>query len=344
MSLMKRNVWIGIIISVALILVIAWTVDLRGSLQALASADFRWIFPALAVLAISLGIRAWRWRYLMEPIKLISTLRLFSAMMIGFMGNMLLPARIGEFIRAYVVGKTQRVSASASLATVVVERMLDGFTLLAILVATVLLIRFPAESANLTSYIRTAGWLAFGLYVCVLAFCVFLRLYSGPTRRILMGALFLLPERWRELVGRLLDAFVHGLEVVKGGWHLVPIVGLSAVAWCLQGVVNWLVLLAFHLDLTLGAGFFIMAIQTFGVMIPSSPGFIGTYHAATILALAAYGIGRDVALSVSIVMHLTFFIPVSLAGFVCLWVENLSFADIAHAPEEAQPLAMGEEG
>ena len=341
---MRRNVWIGLIISVALIIVIAWSVDLSESFKALASADFRWIIPALALLAVSLTIRAWRWRYLMEPIKLISTARLFSAMMIGFMGNMLLPARIGEIIRAYVVGKTQRVSTSASLATVVVERMLDGFTLLAILVGAILLIHLPADSEKLTTYIRTAGWLAFGLYLCVLAFCVFLRLYGGPTRRILMKALFLVPDRWKEFIGRLLDAFVHGLEVVKGGWHLVPIVGLSVVAWCIQGVVNWLVLLAFHLDLTIGAGFFVMAIQTFGVMIPSSPGFIGTYHAATILALAAYGISRDVALSVSIVMHLTFFIPVSIAGFVCLWVENLSFADITQAPEEAQPLAMGEEG
>lgn len=341
---MKRNFWIGIIISVALILIIAWSVDLKESFRALAEADFRWVVLALAVLGVSLGLRAWRWRYLLEPVKLISTLRLFSAMMIGFMGNMLLPARIGEFVRAYVVGKGQRVSASASMATVVVERMLDGFTLLAFLVATILLITFPVESEYLTRHIRTAGWLAFGLYSVVLIVCIFLRLYGEPTRRLLLGVLFFLPIRWREWLGKLLDAFVHGLEVVKGGWHLVPILGLSLVAWSLQSVSNWMVLLAFHLDLSLGAAFFLVAIQAFGVMIPSSPGFIGTYHAATILALAAYGIGREVALSVSIVMHLVFFIPVSLVGFACLWVENLSFSEITHAPEEAQPDVAGAEG
>jgi uncharacterized protein (TIRG00374 family) len=339
---MKRHVWLGILISAGLILIIVWNVDLHESARALASADFRWVMFALVVLGVSLVLRAWRWRFLMEPVKLIKTIRLFSAMMIGFMGNMLLPARIGEFIRAYVVGKTQRVSASASLATVVVERMLDGFTLLAFLVITVMLIHFPEGSESLSKHIRTAGWLAFGLYFGVFVLCVFLRLHRDPTRRFVMAALFFLPGKWRDRVGKLLDAFVHGLEVVKGGRHLVPILGLSVVAWCLQSVSNWLVLLAFHLDLSLSAAFFLVAIQAFGVMIPSSPGFIGTYHAATILALAAYGIGREVALSVSIVMHLTFFIPVSLTGFVCLWVENLSFSDIAHAPEEAQPSTVGD--
>jgi uncharacterized protein (TIRG00374 family) len=341
---MKRNVWIGIIVSVILVGAIAWSVDLRESFRAMAAADFRWVISALVVLGVSMGLRAWRWRFIMEPVKLISTLRLFSAMMIGFMGNMLLPARIGEFIRAYVVGRSQRVSTSASLATIVVERMLDGFTLLAFLVFTIILITFPAESESLTRHIRTAGWLAFCLYTVVLVFCIFLRIYGEPTRRLLLKVLFFLPERWREGLGRLLDAFVHGLEVVKGGWHLVPIMGLSLAAWSLQSVSNWMILMAFHLDLTLGAAFFLVAIQAFGVMIPSSPGFIGTYHAATILGLAAFGISREVALSVSIVMHLLFFIPVSLAGFACLWVENLSFSEITHAPEEAQPEAAGMEG
>ena len=341
---MKRNLWIGIIISAVLLIIIAWNVDLKESFRALAAADFRWIGPALVVLAASLGLRAWRWGFLLAPVKLIRFRSLFSAMMIGFMGNMLLPARIGELIRAYVIGKTQRVSVSASLATIVVERMFDGFTLLAMLVATVLLLTFPVESESLGRYVRSAGWLAFGLYVSVLVLCVLLRLFREPTRRWVLAALFFLPERWRERVGKLLDAFVHGLEVVKGGWHLVPILGISALAWSLQAVSNWLVLFAFHLNLSLGAAFFLVAIQTFGVMIPSSPGFIGTYHAATILALAAFGVGREVALSVSIVMHLLFFIPVSVAGLVFLWVENLSFSDITRAPDEAVTVGAEEKG
>jgi hypothetical protein len=339
---MRRNLWVGVLISAVLILIIVWTVDVRESLRALSEADYRWLGPAFVILGISLGLRAWRWRFLLAPVKLIATHRLFSAMMIGFMGNMLLPARIGEFIRAYVVGKTQRVSTTASLATVVVERMLDGFTLLAILLATVLWLRFPVESDRLTHYIRTAGWMAFGLYMGVLVVCILLRLYQDPTRRLLLKLLSFLPARWHERAGGLLDAFVHGLEVVRGGWHLVPILGLSVLAWSLQAVCNWLVLLAFGLNLSLGAAFFLVAIQTFGVMIPSSPGFIGTYHAASILALAAYGIGREVALSVAIVLHLLFFIPVIVAGFVYLWVENLTFSEITHAPEEPQPVAAEE--
>lgn len=339
---MRRHFLAGIIISALLIGIIVWTVDLRESFEALTRADFRWVASAFLALALSLALRAWRWHFIMTPVKQIRTHRLFSAMMIGFMGNMILPARIGEFIRAYAVGKTQRVSTSASLATILVERLLDGFTLLAILIATVSFIHFPVESESMKSYIRTAAWLAFGLYLSVLAFCVFLRLYGAPARKLVMGALFFLPETWRGKIGGLLDSFVHGLEVVKGGWHLVPILGLSALAWSIQSVSNWLVLEAFHLELGVGAGFFLAAIQTFGVMIPSSPGFIGTYHAASILALAAFGIGREVALSVSIVMHLLFFIPVSLTGFACLWAENLAFKEIAHAPEEVTPPDAGE--
>lgn len=339
---MRWNLWIGVLVSGLLLAIIVWTIDVRESVRALASADVRWIGPALVIMGISLGIRAWRWRFIMAPVKLISTHRLFSAMMIGFMGNMLLPARVGEFIRAYVIGKTQRVSVSASLATVVVERLLDGLTLLAVLLVSVQVLRFPVESERLTRHFRTAGWLAFGFYLAVLAVCVLLRLYQAPTRRGIMAALFFLPERWRAKVTHMLDGFVQGLEVVRGGWHLVPILVLSVVAWSIQAVSVWLILLAFHLKLPLGVAFFLIAVQAFGVMIPSSPGFIGTFHAASILAMTAYGVGREVALSASIVMHLLFFIPVTIVGLIYLWVENLSFHEITYAKGNEAPLASEE--
>ncbi|MEE9305138.1 MAG: lysylphosphatidylglycerol synthase transmembrane domain-containing protein [bacterium] len=331
---MRWHLWVGVLVSGLLLAIIVWTIDVREAVRALAAADVRWIGPALVILAISLGVRAWRWRFIMAPVKLINTHRLFSAMMIGFMGNNLLPARAGEFMRAYVIGKTQRVSASASLATVVVERLFDGFTLLAMLLVSILVLRFPVESERLTHHIRTAGWLAFGFYLAVLAVCVLLRLYQAPTRRGILAVLSFLPERWRAKAAQVLDGFVQGLEVVRGGWHLVPILALSIAAWSIQAVSIWLVLLAFHLKLSLGAAFFFMAVQAFGVMIPSSPGFIGTFHAASILAMTAFGVGREVALSASIVMHLLFFIPVTVVGLIYLWVENLTLHEMTVASKE----------
>lgn len=331
---MRWHLWVGVLVSGLLLAIIVWTIDVREAVRALAAADIRWVGPALVILAISLGVRAWRWRFIMAPVKLINTHRLFSAMMIGFMGNNLLPARVGEFMRAYVIGKTQRVSTSASLATVVVERLFDGFTLLAMLLVSVLVLRFPVESERLTHHIRTAGWLAFGFYLAVLAVCVLLRLYQAPTRRVILAVLSFLPQRWRAKTAQALDGFVQGLEVVRGGWHLVPILALSIAAWSIQAVAIWLVLLAFHLKLSLGAAFFILAVQSFGVMIPSSPGFIGTFHAASILAMAAFGVGREVALSASIVMHLLFFIPVTVVGLIYLWVENLTLHEMTVASKE----------
>ncbi len=341
---MRWHLWVGVLVSGLLLAIIVWTIDVREAVRALAAADVRWIGPALVILAISLGVRAWRWRFIMAPVKLINTHRLFSAMMIGFMGNNLLPARAGEFMRAYVIGKTQRVSASASLATVVVERLFDGFTLLAMLLVSILVLRFPVESERLTHHIRTAGWLAFGFYLAVLAVCVLLRLYQAPTRRGILAVLSFLPERWRAKAAQALDGFVQGLEVVRGGWHLVPILALSIAAWSIQAVSIWLVLLAFHLKLSLGAAFFFMAVQAFGVMIPSSPGFIGTFHAASILAMTAYGVGREVALSASIVMHLLFFIPVTVVGLIYLWVENLTLHEMTVASKEVAPLTTTKEG
>lgn len=341
---MRWHLWVGVLVSGLLLAIIVWTIDVREAVRALAAADVRWVGPALVILGISLGVRAWRWRFIMAPVKLINTHRLFSAMMIGFMGNNLLPARAGEFMRAYVIGKTQRVSTSASLATVVVERLFDGFTLLAMLLVSVLVLRFPVESERLTHHIRTAGWLAFGFYLAVLAVCVLLRLYQAPTRRGILAVLSFLPQRWRAKTAQALDGFVQGLEVVRGGWHLVPILALSIAAWSIQAVAIWLVLLAFHLKLSLGASFFILAVQSFGVMIPSSPGFIGTFHAASILAMAAFGVGREVALSASIVMHLLFFIPVTVVGLIYLWVENLTLHEMTVASKEVAPLTTTKEG
>jgi uncharacterized protein (TIRG00374 family) len=140
-------VLLGIVISVGFVLGIFYHVDFTQLMTALQSVHPVPFALAAVILVFTHVVRAWRWRYLLEPIKLVPILPLFSAVCIGFMANMLLPAHAGEVIRAYIIGRKEQVSTIASFGTIVVERVMDFVAILLVLVVLLGTMRFPTEMA-----------------------------------------------------------------------------------------------------------------------------------------------------------------------------------------------------
>lgn len=130
---MKWKLWLGIGISVLFLFLAFRKVNLHELKKALESANYIYLIPAILLTILSLWIRAFRWQYILQPVREIRVSSLFSATMIGFMANNLLPVRLGEFVRAYTIGEKERISKSSSLATIVVERIFDGITILSFL-------------------------------------------------------------------------------------------------------------------------------------------------------------------------------------------------------------------
>lgn len=315
---------LGVVVSVALVVFLFWDVDLREVWARL--ADTRWGFLAGCV-ALNLGsiwVRAWRWYYLFPPGSRPS--RLFNALMIGYLGNNVLPLRAGEVVRAYVVSRRGQRFWTV-VATIVVERALDGLAVGLIVVALFLAIPMPAQFRWPAGVFLAADLGAMGVLAVIAvapAWC------SG-----LIRGLF---RRWVWLERRAMGALgtmSEGLRGVRAGHHVVPIVLSSILIWLLFAVSVWTGLRAAHLDLPLAASWAVLAFLGLGVSLPSSPGYVGVVQAAAVLALALFSVPRTEALSFSLLIHASQFFPVTLYGLVLLLVEHVSLSEatrVAGAP------------
>jgi uncharacterized protein (TIRG00374 family) len=241
--------------------------------------------------------------------------------MIGFMANNVLPARIGEFVRAYAIGKKENLSKSLSFATIVVERILDGFTLLAFLL--VILIFFP-----LPGWLKKAGISAFIFYLLIIAFFVLLKRYKENMLKFSAYLLSPFSKRLSQKTTEFLISFVAGFDVLKGKKQIALILFYSFSIWIIYAVLTLLVFISFNFNLPVYAPFLLVVILTFGVMIPSSPGFIGTYQFFCVTGLAFWGIKESDALGFSLVYHASQYVPITSLGLFYLWKDNISFKEI----------------
>jgi uncharacterized protein (TIRG00374 family) len=247
--------------------------------------------------------------------------RLFGVALIGFMANNVLPARMGEFVRAYALAKSESLSKSLSFATIVLERVFDGFTLLAFLVAGV-------------AFLRPEPWLvwsavgSFCLYLGVLAGLIWLRGGRGVGR-----VLARLPGSVRERVAGLLDSFALGLDVLSDPRALAVTAALSLAIWLVNAGVYAMFLPS--LDLPPHAAFLVLAIVAVALVLPSAPGYVGTFQVGTVAALALFSVPEATALSLSLVYHAVNYIPITAAGLAYLGSMNLTLGELRAAGEKS---------
>ncbi len=323
---MKWKFWVGIVISGVFLYLAFRKIEFKETGQAFKDANYLYVVISSALGMVSLWIRACRWKYLLSPLKRIGIGSLFSSTMIGFMANNLLPARLGEFIRAYSIGSKENISKSSALATIVIERVFDGFTVLSFLAIVLIFFDFPG-------WVKKGGYFAFGFFISVLIFLIFLRLHTKKVIRGVDSWLKFLPANAKDKLKDVLYSFANGLEVLKNSNHLIMVMIFSVAGWLVMASAYQFAIIAFDFKLPLYAPFVVMVILALGVMIPSSPGFVGTYHYLCIVSLALFAISKDVALSFSIVVHISGFIPVTLIGLYYLWRESLSLRDLASRKE-----------
>ncbi|CAG0985241.1 hypothetical protein GEOBC_02056 [Geobacteraceae bacterium] len=325
-ALGDKRLWLGIGVSIALLALLFRSVDLGELLRAFRGIQGIWLLPAVALTMIGYVVRAVRWKYLLSPLKQTSFANLVSATLIGYMANNLLPARLGELVRAYVLGEREGIDTGAVVATLVIDRLADGFTVLLLLVAAVFTLRLPPGSEAAQQGLMVGGYVTLGLYVAVVVFLILLRRNTLRTLRLLERLLRPFPARVAEKIIPFLGAFIDGARITSHRGERLALVTTSLAIWVLAFLPIHCVLRAFGMDFPLSVSLFILVLLVFAVMVPASPGYVGTYHAACVYGLLALGVPRETALSVAIVIHGIGFFPVIGVGLVCLWRENLSLA------------------
>lgn len=332
---MKWHIGLGMVLSLALVIGLLYRVNVRQLVLTLQSAHYALVILAATVVLFSIVVRSWRWQYILQPVQSVHLISLVSATSIGFMVNMLLPAHAGEVARAYVVGQREQMTTMDSFASIVVERMVDFLSLFLFIIPVLVVASLSPDLGAVTRSLKTAALLIALLGIALVAILWCLTCKTLPTVARLEVCLRLLPHKWRRAAGSVLMSFAGSLQAFRRVRHLAPIVSLSLAIWCLQVLSNWLIFLAFGLRLPALAAFFVLFVQIVGVTVPSSPGFIGTYHASVIAGLGYFGLTPDVALSVALSMHAAFFFPCIAVGFVFLWTENLSLRQLRASVQQA---------
>jgi glycosyltransferase 2 family protein len=326
---------IGVVLS---ILLLWWTLrgeDPAAILREIGQAD-PWLF-LLAVIVATLGLvpRAIRWGILLRPVNHDIPFRSrFAATSIGFAANNLLPARVGEFARAFSLSRVSEVPTAAAFGSLVIERVLDGLVVVGLLFAVMALPSFPSiaqtgidlQSAALVM-VAAMGAVGLALFALVVAPERSARVLGAVVGRIL-------PASFRRPVLDALQAFIRGVSVLRSGRLFLISLAWALGQWLFLAVSFWLAFRAFGID---EAGFvaaiFLQSLIALAVALPSAPGFFGPYQAAAKLGLGLWAVPTEKVAAFAIGFHLGGFIPVTLIGVYFLWRLGIGWKDVGRSEE-----------
>lgn len=306
--------WAGVAVSAVFLYAALHQVDLTRLWEVLRTAAPLALAAAVFLVLSQHVIRALRWRLFLDPVHSTSMQNRLLATLVGFAANCLLPARIGEIIRANYLGVREGFSGSSALATVVVERLFDGLTLLLILQIGLQVTAFPPEWQALGTSLQAVGFLLLGAYAAIILLLLGFKWKAHACLELMDRMLFFLPKGFRSKVTHAAWNFSLGIVLLKRSRSWAAAVLLSCLIWSFGLVQIQAVAVSLGLHLPFMATFLILAVTSFGVMIPSAPGFIGTFHLAVQYGFLVYGFTPEEGLSAGILLHAAFFVPTILTG------------------------------
>ncbi len=315
----KAYLWVGLALGVLLLVLAVRGVDPSGLQRSLLGTNLWLVALGLLAVAATIAAKALRWKLLFCPVhESLPLTTLASALLIGQTINFLLPARVGELARAYLVGDEEKHPALLALGTIVVEKTLDGLALIVLLGILFVVVPVPP-------WLRLSGAAAATVTAVLLA--VVLLLTRGRERLVSAS------ERWVQFhpglerlgLNRRLGALADGLRSLRGSGMEVKIILWTVVIWLFAGLTNYLVLLAMDIEVPLLlASLLVLTVVHLGLAVPTSPARIGVFHYLCLLSLSVLGVEGSQALAYGFVLHSIVVLPIIGAGLVCLWKENLT--------------------
>jgi hypothetical protein len=296
-------------------------VDFGQALAALIQTDYWLVAAAAAAMMGAHLLRAMRWRYLLAPVKWMPTRSLFSALLIGYAANTFVPAHLGEFLRALVIGQRHGISAGAAFGSIVVERIVDVVSLIGVMALVLIVHPFP-------DWVTTSGILMLAAALVLCAVLVVCKHFEAAATGRLRALLKPLPARIGSRIEALALNFLRGVVPLKSGAHYVAALALSIAIWLFYAAVYYICLSAFNLvsaySLAWYVGLVVLVFTTISVVIPSTPGYVGTFHYLCQLALVMFGVPASDALSFAVIAHLVGVAPVAVLGLICAQREGVA--------------------
>lgn len=333
-----RGALFGLAITGVCLFLAVRNVDLSLVVREMTAADGRLLVPSAFCTLFGYGIRTVRWQQILRPLYALGLPLLFRVLMLGFAANNILPARVGEIIRAYTLARKANVPVSLGLSTVLIERVFDGLTLLILMAIAIRFAPIGEGDERLWLVQIVSATVFLGALVGVILLLVL------RERALLLLAWFSrpLPEATRPRIAAIAESFIQGLSCLQSRAVVVRIGVLSLAVWSVEGVTYALTARAFDLGLApteyLSAVLFLLVFVNLGIMVPSAPGYIGTYQFFARLALASFAVSPERALGLALVSHAIQYFLVTGVGLVVLWREQLTLGRVLSG---APPLDTG---
>jgi uncharacterized protein (TIRG00374 family) len=326
----KWQFWLGVLISILFLWLALRGLHLSDFWGAVTNANYAWILPGVGVYFIGVWVRAWRWHYLLRPIKKIPTKTMFPITAIGYMGNNIYPARAGEVLRAIILKRREGVSVSASLATIIVERIFDGVVMLAFVFVNLPELAKLTSASGLVGNIQQVAILGTAGFIGALVIFLAAAMFPQRAMQIVLWLInHFIPERLHPRLIHITTRFLEGLAFLRSPWNALMVFLTSILIWLLETGKYWFVMHAFDFSVSFFALMLMNGIVNLATTIPSAPGYIGTFDAPGIAVLTAYGVPKAAAAGYTLVLHVALWLPITALGAYYLaregirWSENI---------------------
>jgi len=320
--LFRKGRLIGFLLTALFLWIVARNVNPADLAAAFREADYRLVVPATLATLAGYLVRTVRWQRIVKPRAPLEFGPAFSVLMMGFAANNLLPARLGEFVRAYLLGRRIGARKTFGMATIILERVCDGLVLIAFLGVVSLLIPLPLWGQEV-QVVSSALFLAAAVGVLALL------TQEDLAVRFIDILLHPLPSRLSGPLVRATGSFISGLHSLKSRRNLLLVLGLSVAVWLLEALSYFLITRAFSIWMPASrqalAALFLLVVVNLGIMLPSAPGYVGTFQFFAVMALGAFAVPKETALAVAISSHLMQYLLVTGIGLLFFARENLSF-------------------
>jgi uncharacterized protein (TIRG00374 family) len=324
----KWQFWLGVLISIFFIWLALRGLRLEEFWDAVQKANYIWLIPGVAVYFAGVWVRAWRWHYLLGPIKKIPTKTMFPITTIGYMGNNIYPARAGEVLRAVILKRKEGVSVSASLATIIVERIFDGVVMLAFVFVNLPELAKMTGTSGFVGNIQQVAVIGTGLFMSALGIFLLAAMFPLVTAKVgVWGIEHLMPNRLHGKIIGFMNRFLDGLAFLRSPINVLMVFFTSVIIWLLETGKYWFVMQAFPFNVSFFALMLMNGIVNLATTIPSAPGYIGTFDAPGIAVLTAYGVDQATAAGYTLTLHVALWLPITLLGAYYLAREGIKWSD-----------------
>ncbi|GIW43931.1 MAG: membrane protein [Candidatus Binatia bacterium] len=329
LGLVKQRMAVQVVVSLAVggvfLLLAFWNVSLSRLAEVLGNFHWPWLLAAVGVSVVLMLLRAWRWQLELEPLEHVPFGRLWSVTAVAYSAINLIPARLGEVVRPWLVAQFSSVRMSQAIGSVVVEKLMDSFCIVTYILAALLYTpELPTWARN--GAVFPAVFTAFFALVVVLAY----NRGEHWVQRYFSGWL---PERAGQAVARALRAVLQGMQVLPNGALLGRVFVVSLVLWFLPIVSSWIVMKGFGFPVPFSAALVVFLFIGMATALPNPPAMVGPFQYACILALGIYGVGREEALAFGLLLNALQVLTIVGQGVVGAVFLGLSWSDVRAAGE-----------